>query len=107
MRFDPAGLILAFDTDGLAGFHWTKRADPGTGEVYVMAVAPRAQGKGYGRVLLQAGLAHLRETAAHRVVLYVDSAEEVAVRMYDSAGFTLTRRDVLYAPEIRSSHDLG
>ena len=99
--FDPSGLILAFDTQGLAGFHWTKRADPRTGEVYVIAVAPRAQGKGYGRVLLQAGLAHLHETGTDRVVLYVDSAEVVAVRMYDNAGFTLTRRDVLYAPEIK------
>ena len=97
--FDPAGLILGFDDEGLAGFHWTKRVDADTGEVYVMAVAPRVQGRGYGRVLLQAGLAHLHETATGRVLLYVDSAEAVAVRMYESAGFTVTRRDVLYAPK--------
>ncbi|MGV8907703.1 MAG: mycothiol synthase [Propionicimonas sp.] len=97
--FDHAGLILGFDAEGLAGFHWTKRVDAGTGEVYVMAVAPRAQGRGYGRVLLQAGLAHLHETATQRVLLYVDSAEGVAVRMYESAGFTVARRDVLYAPQ--------
>lgn len=96
--FDAAGLILGFDAEGLAGFHWTKRVDADTGEVYVMAVAPRAQGKGYGRTLLQAGLAHLHETATQRVLLYVDSAEGVAVRMYESAGFTIARRDVLYAP---------
>jgi mycothiol synthase len=97
--FDPDGLILGFDAEGLAGFHWTKRVDAGTGEVYVMAVAPRAQGRGYGRVLLRAGLAYLHETGTRRVLLYVDSAEGVAVRMYESAGFTVARRDVLYAPK--------
>jgi mycothiol synthase len=96
--FDPSGLILAWDSDGLAGFHWTKLVD-GTGEVYVIGVAPRAQGRGYGRVLLQAGLSHLARAGADRVVLYVDMAEPVAVRMYESAGFHVAHRDVLYAPE--------
>lgn len=97
--FDPDGLILAFDGVGLAGFHWTKRHDRRTGEVYVIGVAPRAQGRGYGRVLLEAGLAHLHQTATERVLLYVDSAERVAVRMYESAGFHIAHRDVLYAPQ--------
>lgn len=105
--FDPAGLLLGFDAEGLAAFHWTKLAEPGTGEVYVIGVAPRAQGRGYGKVLLAAGLAHLREAGARRVLLYVDSAEQVAVRMYESAGFHVAHRDVLYAPNTRSDHDLG
>jgi mycothiol synthase len=96
--FDPAGLILGFDDEGLAGFHWTKRVGE-TGEVYVIGVAPRAQGRGYGKVLLQAGLAHLADRGAHRVLLYVDMAEPVAVRMYESAGFHVAHRDVLYAPD--------
>lgn len=96
--FDPAGLILGFDEDGLAGFHWTKLVD-GVGEVYVIGVAPRAQGRGYGRVLLQSGLHHLARAGAAHVLLYVDMAEPVAVRMYESAGFRVATRDVLYAPE--------
>jgi mycothiol synthase len=96
--FDPSGLILAFDAHGLAGFHWTKQVG-GTGEVYVIGVAPRTQGKGYGKVLLQAGLAHLRSAGSDRVLLYVDSTEVVAVRMYESAGFGVARRDVLYAQD--------
>ncbi len=96
--FDPAGLILGFDADGLAGFHWTKRTGD-LGEVYVIGVTPHAQGHGYGRVLLQAGLAHLAGTGADRVELYVDTAEPVAVRMYEGAGFHLAHRDVLYAPD--------
>lgn len=96
--FDPDGLLLGFDADGLAGFHWTKRVG-GTGEVYVIGVAPRAQGRGYGSVLLQAGLAHLAGRGADHVVLYVDMAEPVAVRMYESAGFHIASRDVVYAPD--------
>jgi len=94
--FDPAGLILGFDADGLAGFHWTKKVGA-TGEVYVIGVAPRTQGRGYGKVLLQAGLAHLHSSGSDRVLLYVDSSEVVAVRMYERAGFGVARRDVLYA----------
>ena len=97
--FDPDGLILAFDEAGLAGFHWTKRHDAEHGEVYVIAVAPRTQGRGLGAILLEAGLAHLAAGGARRAVLYVDSAEERAVRMYGRAGFIVAHRDVLYASD--------
>ena len=96
--FDPDGLILGHDADGLAGFHWTKRVNADTGEVYVMAVAPDRQGRGYGRALLHAGLTHLRSIGIGRVLLYVDAADQVAVRMYESAGFRVTHTDLLLAP---------
>ena len=94
--FDPDGLLLAFDADGLAGFHWTKLAEPHLGEVYVIGTATRARGRGYGRILLDAGLAHLAAAGATEAVLYVDSAEQIPVRMYKGAGFELERRDLLY-----------
>jgi len=94
--FDPAGLLLAFDNDGLAGFHWTK-VEHGVGEVYVLGVHPRAQGRGYGRLLLEAGLSHLFGTGTRTVDLYVDAADRIAVRMYERAGFAEVHRDVLYA----------
>ncbi|MGB7963646.1 MAG: mycothiol synthase [Propionicimonas sp.] len=99
--FDADGLILAVDGDGIAGFHWTKRHDATLGEVYVIGVHPRVQGRGLGRVLLNAGLAYLRDAGLQRALLYVDSAETVAVEMYASAGFHITHRDVLYAPTIK------
>ena len=101
--FDPDGLLLAFDDDGLAGFHWTKRHDAATGEVYVIGVAPRAQGHGVGRVLLDAGLDYLTRQGCATVVLYVDSADEVACTMYETGGFGLAHRDVLYAPSHEES----
>jgi len=93
--FDPDGLILGFDADGLAGFHWTKTAAD-SGEVYVVAVAPRAQGRGYGKALLDAGMSHLAAKGLPTVELYVDSADEIAVRMYERAGFIEAHRDVFY-----------
>lgn len=95
--FDAEGLILGFDDAGLAGFHWTK-AEGEIGEVYVVAVAPRAQGRGYGKVLLEAGMSHLAAKGFPTVVLYVDTAEEIAVRMYERAGFSTDHQDVFYAP---------
>lgn len=94
--FDPDGLILAFDAEGLAGFHWTKVA-AGVGEVYVVGVHPSRQGRGYGKLLLDAGLAHLAAQGLPSVVLYVDAGEPIAVRMYEHAGFAEVHRDVLYA----------
>lgn len=96
--FDPAGLIEAFEGDTMLGFHWTKRHDATTGEVYVLAVHPRAQGRGLGRRLLTAGLQQLRASGCTRVILYVDRADTVAVGLYESGGFTVAHRDVLYVP---------
>jgi mycothiol synthase len=93
--FDPDGFLLGFDDHGLAGFHWTK-ADDGVGEVYVIGVAPRAQGRGYGKALLEAGISHLAAKGLPTVLLFVDAADQIAVRMYERAGFGLAREDVYY-----------
>jgi mycothiol synthase len=63
----------------------------------VLGVHPRAQGRGYGRLLLEAGLSHLIDTGTRTVDLYVDAADRIAVRMYERAGFAEVHRDVLYA----------
>lgn len=87
--FDPAGLLLAVDDDGrLLGFHWTKQHDAHTGEVYVVGIAPAAQGRGLGRVLTLAGLHHLASRGVDEVILYVESDNESALRLYAGIGFT-------------------
>ncbi len=102
--FDPAGFLLAFDDQGLAGAHWTKvhgggeHAHSPVGEVYVLAVAPRARGTGLGTALTVAGLAHLRGEGLPEVMLYVDSANTAAVRLYTGLGFTCADCDVQYGP---------
>jgi len=95
--FDPAGFLLAegsvpVDEGGdLDGFCWTKvhpAADdePALGEIYVIGIDPAAAGRGLGRSLTVAGLAHLSGRTGV-AVLYVDDANGPARRLYDVLGF--------------------
>lgn len=103
--FDPEGFLMAFDAEGLAGFHWTKvhggagHDHDRIGEVYVLAVAPRARGTGLARALTAAGLGHLQRQGVASVILYVDAANTAAVSLYTAMGFTRTLCDVQFAPQ--------
>lgn len=95
--FDPAGLLVAVDADGrLLGFHWTKVHANGHGEVYVVAVDPAQHGRGLGRALLEAGLAHLAAVGCDRVHLYVEADNAAAVGLYRSLGFSTDHTHVQY-----------
>lgn len=86
--WDPAGLLVAEDDDGsLLGFHWTKRHDDRLGEVYVVGIAPTAQGRGLGRLLTLAGLHHLAAAGVEEVLLYVEADNTPAVHVYSGLGF--------------------
>lgn len=85
--FDPAGLLVAEDGSGMLGFHWTKQHDAQHGEVYVVGVAPGAQGRGLGRLLTLAGLHHLAGLGVDEVLLYVESDNAPAVAVYSRLGF--------------------
>ncbi len=92
--FDPDGVIMLWDGDTLAGFHWTKRHSAGIGEVYVIGLADAYQGRGLSTPLLQAGLNVLGEG---RVILYVESDNASALRLYQRLGFEVEERHVLYS----------
>lgn len=95
--FSADGLFVAHHGPEVAGFHWTKRHDGETGEVYVLAVHPEHDGQGLGRVLLETGLAHLAEIGCTQVVLYVEADQERVVRLYNSANFNQVNLDTSYA----------
>lgn len=103
--FEPDDLLMAWRGDDLVGFHWTKwhghasdevPAHEPVGEVYVLAVAPEAQGLGLGRRLLDAGVEHLWERGCRQAILYVDCASTGAVALYESAEFDHRYHDVCY-----------
>lgn len=103
--WNPAGLFLAFDTVSteLLGFHWTKvHSDkPGLGEVYIIGVAPSAQGRGVGRALLRVGMAYLADQladcAGSEVMLYTESDNDAAVLMYRDLGFAVFSVDTAWS----------
>lgn len=96
--FDPQGFLLAERDGQLLGFHWTKvhPGPPPVGEVYVLGVAPAAQGSGLGRALLAAGLRLLTDRGLNEVMLYVDDGNRGALTMYERVGFHKSRVDVEY-----------
>ncbi|TDQ05437.1 mycothiol synthase [Labedaea rhizosphaerae] len=96
--FDPEGFFLAVDDqDEPVGFHWTKIHPDGVGEVYVVGVDPAAQGGGLGRALTAVGLRHLRAAGAPAVILYVESDNKAALRLYRALGFVEESVGVQYA----------
>lgn len=105
--FDPAGFFVAERDGELVGFHWTKvhtgqvRGDePGpAGEIYVLGVAPHAQGGGLAKALAVAGLAYLRDRGLPTVMLYVEAGNRAAVGLYERLGFTRAATDVMYHHE--------
>ena len=96
--FDPSG-FLVLEIDGeLAASCWTKvhELHPDRfGEIYVVSVDPRFQGRGLGRVMVTQGLAALRRKGVADAVLFVDDSNQPAKNLYESLGFTLQREDHL------------
>jgi len=98
--FDPDGFFLAERHGRLVGFHWTKvHADrsAAVGEVYVVGVAPEAQGGGLGRALTLHGLHHLQAAGLGSVQLYVEADNAPALQVYARLGFAVAGVDVQYS----------
>jgi len=104
--FDPEGFLLHEDGQGrLDGFCWTKvhvSTDPPMGEIYVIAVDPRApRTPGLGRRLVAAGLDHLHRRRGMQVgMLYVDATNTRAVKLYVDMGFVVNHIDQAYVGDI-------
>lgn len=84
----------------LVGFHWTKvHAEEQLGEIYVLGVAPGAQGTGLGKALTVIGLRHLAAQGLPTAMLYVDADNKAAVSVYERMGFTTYEADLMYRTE--------
>jgi mycothiol synthase len=91
--FRPEG-FLVHDADPQAhrvdGFCWTQihtDEEPPLGEIYVIGVDPDAHGQGLGRALVLAGLDWLTDAGLAIAMLYVESDNEPALRLYHDLGF--------------------
>ena len=89
--FDAEGFRIWDNGNGeLGGFCWTKvhtDVKPPIGEIYAIAVDPDLRGQGLGRELTLAGLGWLAGLGLRRTILYVESDNRPANRMYDELGF--------------------
>jgi mycothiol synthase len=98
--FDAAGFLLHDDEHGrIDGFCWTKEhrtTSPEMGEIYVIGVRPDRHGRGLGRQLTVAGLEHLADRGLEVGMLYTESDNVAAIRLYESLGFTLHHEDVAF-----------
>ena len=96
--FDPSGFLVLEMGDELVASCWTKVHElyqERFGEIYVISVHPRFQGRRLGRVMVTQGLAHLRQRGVSTVGLFVDESNVGARALYESLGFSLVREDHL------------
>lgn len=81
--------------DGYVGLY----AVPPEGDVQTIAVAPRSQGRGVGRALLDSLVEEARARGCAQLFLEVLDGNEPALALYDRAGFErLGRRASYYGP---------
>ena len=103
--FDPSIFVLAFDDEGLAGYNWCKvheghGREPALGEIFVIGVDPRTAGTGIGRALAIEGLNRMAARGITTGSLFTDAANERALKLYYSLGFTVHRIDRAYARDV-------
>lgn len=94
--FDPSGFLVVLDGEEIVSSVWTKIHELHPlreGEIYVLWVSPKHQGRGLGAVTLAAGLRNLQLKGTDRVMLFVEESNESAKALYESFGFSIQRRD--------------
>lgn len=85
---DRGGAILIAELDGVAiGVVSLVLMDQGAMELAKMGVRPAAQGKGAGRMLVDAAIAKARGLGMSRVYIETNSVLGAALKLYSDAGF--------------------
>lgn len=97
---DPEGCLVAYDSEGLAGFATSARREDALWFLCTFAVRPGIQGMGIGKRLLHAAMAYGSDCP--RWMLSA-SDDPKALRRYRLAGFDLHPQLVLHGDVDRSS----
>ena len=92
----PEDVVLACDGDKVVGYCWTQVTCEGEGRIYMIGSDPDYRGRGVGKRVLLAGLAHLKNKGLKVAGLFVDSENKVACALYRSMGFEVWRSDLWY-----------
>jgi mycothiol synthase len=92
----PEDVVLAYEGDKVTGYCWTEKTGEREGRIYMLGVDPDYQGRGIGRRLLLAGLAHLSNKGTSVAVLTVDSENQAACTLYRSVGFEFRAGSLWY-----------
>ena len=79
------------DHDGKAS-----HAHPAIGEIYITAVDPEYAGLGIGKALTITAINYLKYQGLNDAMLYVDFDNKAALNLYNSLGFKISSKDILY-----------
>jgi len=108
--FDEKGFFIVEKNKQVIASTWTKvhgahshdhdgeasHAHPAIGEIYITAVDPEYAGLGIGKALTITALNYLKYQGLTDAMLYVDFDNKAALNLYDSLGFKLSSKDILY-----------
>jgi ribosomal protein S18 acetylase RimI-like enzyme len=86
---DDDGVVIGYAYAALEGYDYMSLRGP-AGVLHDLVVDPGNRGRGVGRRLLDATLAHLKSRGAPRVVLSTAERNEAAQGLFASAGFRRT-----------------
>jgi mycothiol synthase len=97
----PQDIRLAWEGDRLTGYCWTgffpgAAEPPPRGQIFMLGVDPEYRGRGMGRTILLAGIAHLIGKGTQVIELMVDSQNHTARALYESIGFKERSATVWY-----------
>jgi mycothiol synthase len=108
--FDEKGFFIVEKNKQVIGSTWTKvhgehshdhdsghsHAHPAIGEIYITAVDPEYAGRGIGKALTITALNYLKYRGLKEAMLYVDFDNKAALNLYNSLGFEIANKDILY-----------
>lgn len=101
--FDPKRFYLYKEGEKLIGFCWIKiheEFNEPLPEIYVIAVDPEYKGNRIGQSMLAKVLKVLKQDGFHEIMLYVDSTNEPALRLYEKFNFKIDHIDMAYVGDI-------
>jgi len=101
-KCSPEDVLLAYKGDKVIGYCWTGVACEGgatskrKGQIFMLGVDPDYRGKGVGRKVLLAGLAHLKSKGLQVAELGTERENKIARALYKSIGFKVWKRTYCY-----------